>query len=394
MTTSKPTEGIRFGELLVDTAGRRLLRDGKRIRIGPLEYKLLLTLLRNRGRVFTAEELRIQVWADDPDSGIAHAQDPNALYVAIRRLRSVLGDHGKFIVNIPKVGYTISEQIVVEDSSAPLDEMPISSTPFIGRLAETSLILQTLNDSKLVTLVGPPGIGKTRLAVECARTIGRTFDHGMHLIDLAAIDDPQFVSNAVASCLTIPEDPEQDLEKVLTEFLRTRSVLLIFDNCEHVIEEAANVISFLGKLSGVRIIATSREPLLLADEAVVTVGPLAIPTTNGRSTVDEILRFDSSRLFVELAKRRIPEYELTSHDAPFVAELCGKLEGVPVAIELAAAQIDAYPVEQIVSAMSDRFRLLQRRGGRASRHDTLEAAIEWSYNLLSDEEKTLSLIHI
>ena len=389
MTPSQSIEGIRFGELVVDTAGRRVLSGGKRLKIGPLEFKLLLALLRERGRVFSAEELRIKVWADDPEAGVAYAQDPNALYVAIRRLRAALGDHGKFIVNIPKVGYTVSEQAVIDLPSAAADEIPRSNTPFVGRQAETSVISQALNDSNLVTLVGPPGIGKTRLAIECARKIQRTFEHGQHMIDLAAIDDPQFVINAVATHLKIAEDPSLDLERVLTDFLSARSILLVFDNCEHLIDEAARVISFLSKFAGVYIIATSREPLRLADETVVTVGPLSIPTTNGSSSVEDVLGFDSSRLFVELARRRLPEFELTSREAPFVAELCCKLEGVPVAIELAAAQIDAYPVEQIVSAMSDQFRLLQRRGGRASRHDTLEAAIGWSYDLLSDEEATL-----
>ena len=389
MMSPQPIDGFRFGDLVVDPTGRRVLNAGKRLPVGPLEFKLLLTLLRNRDRVFTSEELRIQVWSDDPDSAVAHAQDPNALYVAIRRLRSALGDHGKFIVNIPKVGYTVSEHALIDEPQAPSDEMPRSQTPFVGRVAEIATISHALNDSNLVTLVGPPGIGKTRLAIECSRKLQRPFEHGQHLIDLASIDDPQFVINAVATHLKIVENAEHDLEQVLTDFVSTRSILLVFDNCEHLIEESARVISLLSKCAGVCIIATSREPLLLAEETIVTVGPLATPATNGHSTVEDVLGFDSSRLFVELAKRRLPEFELTSREAPFVAELCCKLEGVPVAIELAAAQIDAYPIEQIVAAMSDRFRLLQRRGGRASRHDTLEAAIGWSYNLLSEEEAML-----
>lgn len=387
--TPQTIEGIRFGDFILDVQGRRLLHEGRRVALGPLEFKLLETLIKNRDRVLTGDELRILVWAEDPSQQVVPAQDVNALYVSIRKLRAALGDTGKWIVNIPKVGYTISEEAIIEDQSTPLEDIPEINTPFVGRSDEVLLISKALSGSRLVTLVGPPGIGKTRLAVECARSIAGSFSNGVHLIDLASIDDPQFVFKVVVTSLELADETGQGSETELLEFLRSKSALLIFDNCEHVIEEASRVIGLLRRINNIRIIATSREPLLLADETVVTVGPLAVPKADENLTKDNLLGFDSANLFVELAKRRSPEFDLTSRDIPFIAELCRSLEGIPVAIELAAAQVDAYSVEQIVSVMADRFRLLQRRGGEASRHNTLEAAIEWSYNLLSNEEQTL-----
>src|SRR5215203_801209 len=160
---SPPTaDSIRFGEFVMDTRGRRLLRQGGRVALAPLEFKLLETLVRNRDRVLTGDELRILVWSDDPSREIVPAGDVNALYVSIRKLRAALGDAGKWIVNIPKVGYTISGEAKIEDLSASTSEVPKDVTPFVGREQEISVLCDTFTRSRLVTVTGPPGVGKTR----------------------------------------------------------------------------------------------------------------------------------------------------------------------------------------------------------------------------------------
>jgi len=169
MASGKTVPGISFGPFFLDSAGRRLLRDGHRVPASPIEVKLLETLLRNRDRVLTGDELRLMVWAEDPATGIAPAQDANVLYVAIRKLRRSLGDYGKWIVNIPKVGYAISEEADVAATDEESPRAPDNGHPFVGRQAELEKLKQLLTHTRLITLTGPPGIGKSRLAARARR---------------------------------------------------------------------------------------------------------------------------------------------------------------------------------------------------------------------------------
>ena len=258
---SQTADSIRFGEFVLDTRGRRLLREGVRVAIGPLEFKLFETLVRNRERVLTGDELRILVWSDDPSRQIVPAGDVNALYVSIRKLRAALGDAGKWIVNIPKVGYTISGEAEIEDLSVATGELPKDVTPFVGREQEISVLCDTLTRSQLITLTGPPGVGKTRLAKEAVKSLAGRFSSGIHFIDLSSVGDAQFVARSVLSTFDLPDSHEGDLKESLSKFFKEKSVLLIFDNCEHVIDSASNLIELLLKSGDVYVIATSREPL-------------------------------------------------------------------------------------------------------------------------------------
>lgn len=378
-------ENIAFGELVVDVGGRRVLRSGQRVAMGPQEFKLLETLIANRGRVLTGDELRILVWSDDPSKKTVPAGDVNALYVSIRKLRAALGDHGKYILNIPKVGYTIAEApFAVHESIAP--EIGFSeSSPFIGRDAEIDQILTALDRSRIVTLTGPPGIGKSRLAVETTKRFRKTLD-GVFVVELAAVADGAFLSKTALTCVGIPEHSDRDALTELIDSLRDQRYLLVLDNCDHLIKETSEFVDqVLRSCREIRILATSREPLLVPGETVIGVGPLAMPT--GPET--GALEYDAVRLFIELAKQRRPDFEIGKREVGSVVELCRQLEGIPVAIELAAVQVDAYTVDQILSVMKDRLRILQRRGGDATRHQTLDGAISWSYELLSEPEKLL-----
>ena len=384
-------DNIRFGDFVLDTHGRRLLlRDGSRLALGPLEFKLLEALVKNRDRVLTGDELRILVWSDDPSREVVPAGDVNALYVSIRKLRAALGDAGKWIVNIPKVGYTISGDAEIETLTASTSELPQDITPFVGREKEMALVRESIQRSRLVTLTGPPGVGKTRLAKEAARSLTDRFGSAIHFIDLASVVDGQYVARALLSNFELPDSLEGDLKDSLSKFFGSKSAVIVFDNCEHVIESASEVIETLINSSReVHVIATSREPLLLPHETVVMVTPLSIPPAAESLTSERLAEFEAPSLFVELAKQRRPDLNFGDRDLVFVAELCRQLEGIPVAIELAAAQVDAYSIEQIATLVEDRFRLLQRRGGESSRHNTLDTTIEWSYNLLSEKEQML-----
>ena len=387
--SSQTADSIRFGEFVLDTRGRRLLRQGGRVALGPMEFKLFETLVRNRDRVLTGDELRILVWSDDPSRQIVPAGDVNALYVSIRKLRAALGDAGKWIVNIPKVGYTISGEAKIEELSASSRELPKDVTPFVGREQEISLLCDALTRSRLVTITGPPGVGKTRLAKESVKSLTGRFSSGIHFIDLSSVEDAQFVARTVLSTFDLPDSHEGDLKESLSKFFKEKSVAIIFDNCEHVIDSASNLIELLLKTGDVSVIATSREPLMLPGETVIRLKPLPVPPSDDELTSEQLTDFEAVRLFVELAAQRRPDLKIGNRDLPFVAQLCRQLEGIPIAIELAAAQIDAYSVEQIAALVKKRFQLFQRRGGEASRHNTLDSTIEWSYNLLSENERTL-----
>ncbi len=383
-------DGMKFGDFVLDVKGRRLLREGTRVALSPLEFKLFETLLKNRDRVLTGDELRILVWSQDPSRQVLPAQDVNALYVSIRKLRAALGDAGKWIVNIPKVGYTISSEARIGFISTLSREMPDDPTPFVGRENEIELVRRSLAKTRLVTLTGPPGVGKSRLAREAVRSMADRFSAGIHFIDLTSIEDGQYVTRAVLSSFGLPDSHEIDLKDRIAKFFNDRSFTIILDNCEHVIERVSAVIDVLiASGRNINVIATSREPLMLPNETVIALRPLALPAMDGELPVEQLAEFEAVKLFIELARQQRPDLEIGSRDIPSIAELCKHLEGMPIAIELAAAQVDAYSVQQIVALLRDSFQLLRRRGGETSRHKTLDAAIDWSFNLLPVKEQLL-----
>ena len=383
-TPGKTVAGIRFGPFVLEAEGRRLMRDGRRVPVTPIELKLLETLLRNRHRVLTGDDLRLLVWADDPLAGVAPAQDVNALYVAIRKLRRSLGDEGKWIVNIPKVGYTFSEDVSVEGGmDGPVGRE--DARAFFGRAEEMERLKKLLSKSRLITLTGLPGIGKSRLAAELAADVADEFTDGTYWVDLVPIENESLVGGAVLGALGIAERAERTELDSIVEHLDGKQALIVMDNCEHLIDACSGLVdSIIRKLPTVRVVATSLEPLLLSGESVMPVSPLDTGSSGSGSS-------DAVDLFVSLARQHRSDVDFEKEELRLIGDLCRKLEGLPLAIELAAVQIGAYTVEQIIDAMADRFRLLRRRGGENVRHRTLEDAVEWSFSLLSADERTLIL---
>jgi predicted ATPase len=269
--------------------------------------------------------------------------------------------------------------------------LPADTSSFVGRSRELEQLASLLGRTRLLTLSGTGGAGKTRLALELARVAGRSYESGAALVELAPITDPRLVADAVAGALDLHALPAQDVVDAVIDFLSRRTVLLVVDNCEHVLNEAAGLADALLRAAPqLTIVATSREPLRVPGEVVFRVPSLDIPDPDQTATPAELLRYESVLLFVERARAAEPDFELDDEYADDVARICFRLDGLPLALELAAARLGALSAEAIAERLDDRFRLL-RTGSRSAptRQQTLTATLQWSHDLLEPEEAVL-----
>ena len=273
----------------------------------------------------------------------------------------------------------------------PPNNLPLRLSSFIGRGREVAELQTVLSDHRLITLTGPGGAGKTRLAIEVASEVVHDFRDGAWLVELAPLSDPDLVAQAVAQALGVREAPGRPLIGALLEHLEGREALLVLDNCEHLIDACATLADALLRLCPkVRILASSREALSISGERTWPVPSLSSPDFHNLPPVQDLKSYEAIRLFVERARAVVPTFELMENNAPAVARLCRILDGMPLAIELAAARVRVLSVEQISSRLEDSFALLTG-GSRTAlpRQRTLRAAIGWSYELLSEEEQVL-----
>jgi len=270
------------------------------------------------------------------------------------------------------------------------NNLPAELTSFIGRERELAEVTALLQGTRLLTLTGPGGIGKTRLALEVAAASLTDFDDGAWCVELAATGDPRLVPQALASSLGLKEEPGRSVADTIAAHLADRRVLLVLDNCEHLLEACAELVARLLRATRqVKVIASSREHLRVAGERVYPVPALSLPPP-GRTTAGDGTACAAVTLFVERAAAQQPAFALTPANATAVADICRRLDGIPLAIELAAARVRTLPVDQIAARLNDRFRLLVR-GDRTAlpRQQTLQALIDWSYDLLSPPERAL-----
>jgi predicted ATPase/DNA-binding CsgD family transcriptional regulator len=269
--------------------------------------------------------------------------------------------------------------------------MPAEATSFVGRRHELAEARRKLATARLISLVGPGGVGKTRLAIRIAASLGRGFRGGAWLAELAELQDPALVGNAVLAALDLRDQAAAKPQAVLLSYLRDKELLLVLDNCEHLIEAAAQLVSEMIRAApGVRVIATSREPLSVAGEHVLPVPPLELPPPDAAEPLAQLRQNEAVMLFTERAAAASGQFELTAANQAAVVGLCRRLDGLPLAIELAAVRTRALGPGQIRDRLSDRFSLLTG-GSRAAlpRHQTLRTTIQWSYDLLAPEERTL-----
>ncbi|MDQ4077020.1 MAG: tetratricopeptide repeat protein, partial [Chloroflexota bacterium] len=282
-------------------------------------------------------------------------------------------------------------------------QLPIHLTRFIGREQEIGDIRRLLVHTRLLTLSGPGGSGKTRLAIEVAREVAERYEDGLVWVDLATIAEASLVAQAVAKAAGVTEQPGRSFREALAAFLRDAHLLLVLDNCEHLVTACARLAgSLLSACPGLQLLTTSREPLALAGETIYPVPALSFPTDGplarpgslemlSADLLEELQGYEAISLFLDRATALMPDYALTAENVRAVTSICRQLDGMPLAIELAAARVNVLTAEQIAGRLDDQFALLisHHRGGIAARHQTLRAAIDWSYDLLTTSEQLL-----
>ena len=382
----EPFAALEFGRFKVIPHRRELIAGGASIAIGGRAFDALLVLIDGGGRVIDKDELMRRVWPD-------RVVEENNLQAQISALRKAFGVDRDLIRTVAGRGYQFTGRIrSAADRAvpAPASSLPEPVSELIGRDASVREVVALVTSHRLVTLAGAGGIGKTRLALEVARRLVPNFADGVGLAELAPLTDPQLVPDAVASALRLAPGSGMSSGERVAEALAGREVLVVLDNCEHMIEAAAHMAEALLRAGpGVCVIATSREPLRAVAESVYRVPSLDVPDED-IVDVDDVRLYGAVKLFVARAQAAEPRFVLDRPHAAAVASICRHLDGMPLAIELAAARIAALGIEGVASRLDDRFRLLTS-GSRTAlpRQQTLRATLDWSHDLLSDSERAL-----
>lgn len=271
------------------------------------------------------------------------------------------------------------------------NNLPQQVSSFVGRGRELAAVKELLANTRLLTLLGTGGLGKTRLSLQVAAEVLDDYPDGVWFVELAPVADARLVPQAVASVLGVMEEAGRPVLEALVKYVTDRRLLVILDNCEHLVQACADLAKRLLRAgAGVKVLASSREPVHTPGEATYPVPTLARPDPREPVNVDMLRQYEAVRLFVDRARAVQPAFDVTLRNAPAIAEICQRLDGIPLAIELAAARVRALSVEQIAARLSDRFKLLT--GGKRTdlpRQQTLRALIDWSYDLLSTQEQKL-----
>jgi predicted ATPase/DNA-binding winged helix-turn-helix (wHTH) protein len=378
-----------FGDFVIDPGTRELLRAGTRVPLSPKAFQLLGILVESRPRALSKSELQDRLW---PGTFVVEKNLTNL----VGEIRAALGDapaHPTFIRTVPRFGYAFLESrgVDLRGDGPTTHNLPEPLTSFIGRERETAEVLRLLPSARLLTLTGAGGCGKTRLALEVSRKALDGFRDGVWLVDFTPLSAPDLVPQTVASAFDVRPGPGRSFHQALSDYFRGRHVLLVLDNCEHVISACAGFVEpLLQEAPRLTILVTSRERLAIAGETVWRVPSLSLPDSQKPTSVDTLERGEAVRLFLERAAAVDPGFALTSGNAATVADVCRRLDGIPLAIELAAARLNVLTIEQIYSRLNDRFRLLTGGSRTAvARQRTLEAAVDWSSDLLSEAERRL-----
>ena len=365
-----------FSECELDPARVVLRRNGRDERIEPQVFDLLRLLIDRRGQVVLKEELLDQVWGD-------RFVSESALTKRMKSLRQAVGDDGvaqRVIRTVHGKGYEFVADVRIVDALTAAERAPVPPAALqslIGRSTLLDLLVNEMEASRLITLVGTGGVGKTSVGFELARRVTSNYRDGVHIVELARVVNGDTVFEAFATALDVNTRQSTSIDDAIVDMLRGRQVLLVLDNCEHLIEPVAALVGRIMRAAPeVAIVATSREPLSVVGEHIWNVDPLPSEP--------------AFALFVERAHAADPTFELSQATTISVLEICRRLDGIPLAIELAASRARSIDVTEIAQRLDERFRLLKGvRRGVDPRHRTLLDAISWSYDLLDSDEQRL-----
>lgn len=390
------TDELSFGTFQLRANERLLMKEGVVVELGARAYDILIALTSAPNEIITKQDLMSRVW---PEVVV----EEGSLRFHMNSLRKALGDGkegARFIKTLSGRGYcfvaTISRALneTLSTVSAPADfshaNLPGRLSRIIGRDGDVLRISEQLKASRLVSIVGPGGIGKTTVAISVAHGLSDRFGGAVLFVDLSMLSDPRLVTTAIASMLGIPVGAG-DAQSSLIAFLRNRLALLVLDTCEHMVDAVAQLASDLMiSAPRVHILATSRESLQTEGEHVYRLGPLACPPEAAFISTQVVQEFPATRLFLERALANDAHLEIDEADAPIVAGICRKLDGVALAIELTARRVGSYGLRQ-ASDLLDQHLTLQWTGSRTAqpRHRTLQATLDWSYELLSELERVV-----
>ena len=388
---------VGFGRFRVLPHRRELLIDGQQAKLGGRAFDILIALIEARGAVVSKNALMARVWS-------GRVVEEHNLESHVSTLRAVLGPDRGLIRTVSGRGYQFTGEIralsqagdqraslgpdAAEPGALPPTNVPEPVLELIGRDDELAEVVNLMATHRLVTLTGAGGIGKTRLAVALARELRPHFADGVWLAQFSPLADPKLVPTTVAAAVGLELGGEASVQNV-AQGLTGRRLLLVLDTCEHVIEIAASMAeAALQAGSELRILATSRELLKAEGEWVYPVSPLAVPTADREQR--DFFEYGAIRLFLERARAANPRLTPERPLVELIAAICRRLDGIPLAIELAAARAAALGIEELAARLDDRFHLLT--GGKRTalpRHQTLRATLDWSYELLSEAEQRL-----
>jgi predicted ATPase/DNA-binding winged helix-turn-helix (wHTH) protein len=377
---------ISFGPFLLFPKARRLEKDGAPLHVGSRALDILVYLAERPGEVVNKRELLKQIWADvNVDEG--------SLRFHVTALRKALGsdaDGARYVVNVPGRGYCLATSIARTDTSrepstdiaSPAHSLP-APRKMIGRAEAIEKISTELSLHRFVSIVGSGGIGKTSVAIAVGHHQLKAFEGRVFFVDFGALRNSKLVPASIASVLGLNVNAEDPLPGLLA-FLRGRRILLIFDSCEHVVDTLTPLAErIIGELPELHVLSTTRESFRAERERVFRLFPLDCPPELDGQGVTDILAYPAAQLFVERVTASLGEFQLSEEEAPLVAEVCRRLDGIALALELAAGQVHAYGIAGTVSLLNSRFSLLWRgRRTAIPRHQTLGAALGWSYELL------------
>jgi len=392
----QPRSGASFGPFRLFAAERLLQKGDEPIPLGGRALDILIALVERAGEVVTRRELIARVW---PDVTVEEAN----LRVHIAGLRKALGDgqdDARYVANVPGRGYCFVAPVARATGRRPSplatvqadrqQKLPALLTRMVGRDDAVRALSAQLMTWRFVSIVGPGGMGKTTVAVSVAYALLDGFNGSAFFVDLGALSDPQLVPAAVASTLGVTMGG-QDPFHSLPAFLGDRKVLLVLDNCEHVIDVAAPLAERLAsRAPQTHILATSREALRVEGEHVHLLYSIDNPPADAALTAAETLRYPAAQLFMERAAASGYQSDLSDADAPIVARICRRLDGIALAIELAASRVGSNGIRGTAELLDNRFGLLwHARRTALPRHSTLSTMLDWSYNLVSDHEKAV-----